>query len=138
MVFVRLRVALLAAMLALCGVLGSVGVVAANDTWCDADPPVLIRTPDGNLRIVYVVSSGPVQYLPQLVLPAIEYEVNSVASGDATQVRLDVTVKRGLLGESYAVRTEVWSGPVRTGTLLSSEYGNAGDAIRHSFRLNVG
>ena len=138
MPFVRLRVALLAAILTLSGVLGSAGGAAASETWCDVDPPVLIQTPEGNLRIVYVVSSGPVQYLPQLVLPTIDHEVRSVASGEATQVRLDVTVRRGLLGESYAVRTEVWSGPVRTGTLLSTEYGRAGEVMHHSFRLNVG
>lgn len=136
MFFARLRVALLAAILALSGLAGGAVTAAASDTWCDADPPVLIRTPGGNLRIVYVVSSGPVQYLPQLVVPAIDYDVRAVA-GDQTQVRLDVTVSRGLLGQGYAVRSEVWSGPARTGTLLSTEYGEAGEAMRHRFRLDV-
>jgi hypothetical protein len=138
MVFVRLRVALLAAILALSGVLGSAGSATASDTWCDVDPPVLIETREGNLRIVYVVSSGPVLYLPQLLNPAIDKEVRSVADGEATQVKLDVTVSPGLLGESYAVRSEVWTGPLRTGTLLSIEHGRAGEAMRHRFRLNVG
>ena len=133
----RLRVALLAAVLAVSGIAGAAGPVAASDTWCDADPPVLIRTPDGNLRVVYVVSSGPVQYLPQLLAPAIDYEARSVAN-DQTQVRLDVAVSRGLLGQSYAVKSEVWSGPARTGTLLSAEHGQAGEPMRHRFRLDVG
>lgn len=138
MVFVRLRVALLAAILALSGVLGSAGGAAASDTWCDVDPPVLIETPEGNLRIVYVINSGPVQYLPQLLVPAIDYEVRPVGDIAATQVRLNVTVSRGLLGQSYMVKSEVWSGPLRTGELLSTVYGRAGEVMRHPFRLNVG
>ena len=136
--FVRLRVALLAAILALSGVFGSTGTVLASDTWCDIDPPVLIQTPEGNLRIVYVVSSGPVVYLPQLLLPAIDVDVRPASGGDATAVRLDVTVSRGLLGQRYGVKSEVWTGPARTGTLLSTEYGTAGEAMHHKFRLNVG
>jgi hypothetical protein len=138
MCFVRLRVALLAAILAVSGVFGSAAPVLASETWCDVDPPVLIQTPEGNLRIVYVVSSGPALYLPQLLLPAIDYEVRSVSRGDGTAVRLDVTVARGLLGQGYAVKSEVWSGPARTGELLSVEYGSAGEPMRHKFRLNVG
>ena len=138
MFFLRLRVALLAAILALSGVLGSAGPALASDTWCDTDPPVLIQTPEGNLRIVYVVTSGPVLYLPQRLLPAVDYEVRSTSGGADTQVRLDVTVSRGLLGQRYAVRSEVWTGPARTGMLLSTEYGSAGEAMQHKFRLGVG
>jgi hypothetical protein len=138
MLLLRLRVALLAAILALSGVLGVAGPALASDTWCDTDPPVLIQTPEGNLRVVYVVSSGPVQYLPQLLVPAVGYEVRAVAGGDATQVRLDVTVSPGLLGQRYAVTSEVWTGPARTGTLLSTELGTAGETMQHKFRLDVG
>src|SRR5688572_5128408 len=117
MLVMRLRVALLAAILALSGVFASAGPALASETWCDIDPPVLIQTPEGNLRIVYVVSSGPVIHLPQLLVPAIDYEVRPAARGEATSVRLDVTVARGLLGQRYAVKSEVWSGPLRTGEL---------------------
>ncbi|HET7769166.1 MAG TPA: hypothetical protein VFN74_10375 [Chloroflexota bacterium] len=138
MFLARLRVTLLAALLALSGVFGSAAPVLASETWCDVDPPVLIKTPEGNLRVVYVVSSGPVVYLPQLLVPRIDYEVRSVSGGGATAVRLDVTVARGLLGERYDVKSEVWSGPARTGELLSVENGTAGEPMRHRFRLNVG
>ena len=138
MVFLRLRVALLAAILALSGVFGSAGTALASDTWCDVDPPVLIQTPQGNLRIVYVITSGPAVYLPQLLLPAIDHEVRSVSGGDDTQVRLHVTVSRGLLGQEYGVASEVWSGPARTGTLLSTDHGTAGEPMQHKFRLGVG
>ena len=138
MFLVRLRVAVLAALLALSGVFGSAAPVLASETWCDVDPPVLIKTPEGNLRVVYVVSSGPTVYLPQLLVPAIDYEARSVSGGDATAVRLDVTVSRGLLGERYGVKSEVWSGPARTGELLSVEHGTAGEPMRHRFSLNVG
>jgi len=134
----RLRVALLAAVVALSGVFGTAGSALASDTWCDVDPPVLIQTPNGQLRIVHVVSSGPAIYLPQLLLPAIDHEVRPAAGGEQTQVRMNVTVSKGPLGQDFAVKSEVWTGPARTGTLLSAEYGQAGEAMRHRFRLDVG
>ena len=138
MFLVRLRVAVLAVLLALSGVFGAAAPALASDYWCDTDPPVLIQTPEGNLRIVYVVTSGPPVHLPYLLLPAIDYDVQSVSGGDATQVRLNVTVSRGLLGQRYAVKSEVWTGPARTGTLLSTQTGTSGEPMSHKFRLNVG
>jgi hypothetical protein len=136
MMFLRLRVALLAAVLALAGVFGGAAPALASDYWCDVDPPVVIFTPEGRVRIVYVVNGGPVLYLPQLVLPEISYDVDP-AGPDMTKVELNVKVSRGLLGAGFDVRSQVWSGPAGTGTLLSTVYARAGETLRHTFRLNV-
>jgi hypothetical protein len=127
-----------AALLGTTGALGLSGTAAAGETWCDVDPPVAIWTPQGNLQIVYVVSSGPPLLLANLLLPAITYDTRAAEGGDATRVTLDVTVK-DLLGlvTHQAVRSEVWTGPARTGRLLSSVEGWSGSAMRHRFKLDV-
>jgi ribosomal protein S28E/S33 len=132
----RIRAALAASVLSTLLLLATAVTAFATETWCDVDPPVLIRTPGGHARVVYVVSSGPTEHLVQLLLPTISYETHSVASGDATQVKLDVTV-RDTDGHRHTVRSEVWSGPVRTGRLLSVLEGQSGSAMRHQFRLDV-
>ena len=108
----------------------------ASETWCDTDPPVLVQTPGGDVRIVFVVDSGPIQYLTQLLTPSVSTEVRSVQSGAATQVSVDVTV-RPLLGMTFPVHSEIWSGPLRTGSLLSTRDGSAGTAMHHVFILDV-
>ena len=140
----RRRNALVATLFGAAGALSLSGTAAASETWCDVDPPVVIRTPEGNLRVVYVVTSGPPQLLASLLLPAIDCEVRPAQGGEATRVQLSVTVKDtlglgGLLGLSgrQAVRSEVWSGPARTGELLSSVDGVSGSPMRHSFKLDV-
>jgi hypothetical protein len=110
--------------------------VFADETWCDVDPPVLIRTPDGNHRIVYLTDSGPARYRTQLVHPEIEYDVSAVRGQQATGVSLTVTVNASQ-GQAFAVQSEVWSGPRKTGELLSSCVGSADSPIRHTFRLDV-
>lgn len=132
------RRAIAATLLGAAGALSTSGTAAANETWCDVDPPVVIRTPQGNLRVVYVVTSGPPLLLANLLLPAISYDVRPAEGGDATRVQLNVTVKGllGLLGRQ-AVRSEVWSGPARTGDLLSSVDGVSDSPMRHSFKLDL-
>jgi hypothetical protein len=134
----RRRNVVVATLLGASGVLAMSGSAAASETWCDVDPPVLIRTPEGGLRMVYVVCSGPALLLPNLVVPAIEYEVRPGDGGDSTRVVMSVTVRDtlGLLG-GQAVRSEVWTGPVRMGELLSSEAGTSGSAMLHRFKLDV-
>jgi hypothetical protein len=116
--------------------LATAATAHADETWCDLDPPVLITTPGGNVRIVYVTDSGPLLNVAQLLLPAVGYEVKFVPGQNATDVTLSVTVPNGLFG-SFSCRSEVWTGLARTGQLLSSVSGTSGTAIRHRFRLNV-
>lgn len=128
----------MAALLGATGALGLSGTAAAGETWCDIDPPVAIVTPGGNLAVVYVVTSGPPLLLANLLAPAITYEVRPSESGDATRVAMDVTVKDplGVYGHQD-VRSEVWTGPARTGRLLSSVEGLSGSPMRHRFKLDV-
>ena len=108
----------------------------AEDTWCDADPPVAIVTPAGNLRIVYVVNGGPLLHVAQLVAPAISYRTHSTQGGERTLVHMDVTVAN-TDWHAHAYSSEVWTGPARTGTLLSRETGTMGKPVRHQFTLDV-
>jgi hypothetical protein len=109
----------------------------AGETWCDTDPPVLITTPAGNLAVVYVVTSGPAEHLASLLTPSITYTVQSTDGGTATNVKLTVTIADDLLGNHYAVGSEVWSGLARTGELYASQRGYSGQALQMQFKLAV-
>jgi len=132
----RSRFTLLAALLSLPLLQLAAAPAFASETWCDVDPPVLIGTPGGNVRMVYVVDSGPIQYLAQLLVPSVSYETRSIQDGGATRVTVDVTV-HPLLGLGFPVHSEIWSGPLRTGTLLSARDGSAGTPTHHVFVLDV-
>lgn len=130
------RTALVATVLGLLLLQTGVAPAFASETWCEPDPPVLITTPAGNRRVVYVVDAGPAEFLAQLLTPTISYDARSVQNGAATQVALDVTVPLAL-GETFPVHSEVWTGPQRTGTLLSSRDGAAGTLMHHVFILDL-
>jgi hypothetical protein len=131
-----LRRALAASALGLALVLRAAPTALAGETWCDTDPPVVIKTPGGETRVVYVVMAGPAEHLVDLLRAGTAYQVRPVQAGAATRVELDVTVADPV-GEAYAVRSEVWTGPLGTGERLSSRTGQAGDAMHHVFTLNV-
>jgi hypothetical protein len=126
--------AVVASVLLLCST--TVGAFA-SDTWCDIDPPVVIITPGGNIVLVYVVDSGPVEHLVSLLTPRVSYTVQPAAGGHATNVNMTVTVPNDLLGRNYAVGTEVWSGLARLGTKYTSAQGTAGTPIQLQFQLAV-
>jgi len=83
-----------------------------------------------------VVDAGPAEFLAQLLTPTISYQTRSVQNGAATQVSLDVTIQPAL-GQTFPVHSEVWTGPQRTGTLLSSRDGAAGTLMHHVFILDL-
>jgi hypothetical protein len=132
----RATMAALAATLSTAGTALLASPAHAEDTWCDADPPVLITTPGGSVRIVYVVNAGPLLHAAQLLTPAITYRTYSTHGGTKTMVQLDVTVANWD-GHGHAMRSEVWTGLARTGTLLSGESGTMGRTVRHQFTLDV-
>jgi hypothetical protein len=111
--------------------------VAAADVYCDTDPPVVIVTPAGNRAAVYVSNGGSAEHVASLLAPSISYTVKPVESGRATSVHLTVTVPDDALGSGYAVRSEAWSGPLRTGTRYDSETGFSGQPITLQFKLDV-
>ena len=116
--------------------LASVATAHADETWCDLDPPVNIRTPSGRNRGVFVTDSGPEAYRSELRSPDISYSVSPAEQGTATDVRLSLTVSDPS-GLRAAMRSEVWTGPNRTGTLLSGQDGTMGKTITHNFRLDL-
>ncbi len=126
----------LAALLVLVGFQISARPARASETWCDTDPPVAVRTPGGSVQVVYVVDSGPAEYLAELLTPSVDAQVQPVQSGAATQVAIDVAVSPAL-GVAFPIHSEVWTGPQRTGTRLSSRDGTAGTPLHHVFILDV-
>jgi hypothetical protein len=117
-------------------VLAAAGTAAADETWCELDPPVAIRTPAGRVRVVFVTDSGPAEYRRQLMNPDIEYSVRSADRGAATEVRMTVTI-RNVDDNHVPTRSEVWTGPNRSGQLLSSKEGHMGRPITHNFKLDL-
>jgi hypothetical protein len=118
--------------------LGLPGVgLADGDSWCDTDPPVLITTPAGNQVVVYVSDGGDATHAYSLIHPSITYTVQSVSSGTQTNVQLIVTIPDDVLGQHYAVQSQVWSGALRTGVLYASQSGKSGQPLSMQFRLAV-
>jgi hypothetical protein len=117
-------------------IFATAGPAFADETWCDLDPPVNVRTPSGRNRVVFVTDSGPEEYRRQLQSAEISYSVSPAGQGTATDVRLSVTVS-DVDGKHQAMRSEVWTGPNRTGTLLSGQDGTMGKTITHNFRLDI-
>jgi hypothetical protein len=131
-----MRVLLSALVAGLLLLFGTVGAVWAEETWCDTDPAVVIRTPAGNTVVVFVTDAGPIEHRTDLLHAAVDVDTQSVAGGAATQVRLTVTIPSSDGGQ-YAVHSEVWTAASRGGTLLSSADGLAGAALTHRFRLDI-
>jgi hypothetical protein len=109
--------------------------VAADETWCDVDPPVLIRTPGGNNVVVFVADGGADAYRDWLKRPQITYTVTR-APGRRTQVDLGVVIPAAD-GVAFPMRSRVWSSPGQGGVLLSERIGVAGETLGHSFQLDV-
>ena len=134
---VRFVSALIALLLALAPA-GGARPALASETWCDTDPPVTIVTPGGNLVVVYVVDTGPAEHLVALLTPQVTYTVRPAEGGRATDVEMHVTIQDGgLLGSSYDVGTEAWSGLLRTGAEFDSVRGIAGESMTLRFRLPI-
>lgn len=112
-------------------------VVHADETWCDTDPPVIITTPAGNHVVVYVFDGGPVQEAAYLLTPTVSYSVQSTANGTATGVHLTVLVQSDSLTGSYAMTSQVWSGPGGTGIKYAEGSGVSGTAVPLHFTLNT-
>jgi hypothetical protein len=138
---------------ALAGAVGAAAMLAgatpafADETWCDVDPPVLIRTPGGNNVVVFVVDAAADQYRDWLKRPQIAYAVIRTMgstsptgaadpTGRRTQVDLEVVIPLAD-GLPFPVRSGVWSSPGQHGVLFSERVGVAGETLRHTFWLDV-
>jgi hypothetical protein len=120
--------------LSLLGVAAAIpaGAAAAQD-WCDADPAVPIKTPSNNTVVLYVVNSGPTAYRAELFSTRPSYTVAAAGAGTDVVLTLDFDAVRQ--SPPPALISEVWTGPQRTGTRLSSQGGRFGQSVVHRFQI---
>jgi hypothetical protein len=114
-----------------------VPVARAWDEWCDSDPLLVIRTPEGRLVTVYCLIgvSGPTEVVAGLVgnlTPA-----STVApAGKQTRVTVTATVPCGG-GHGFRTRMKVTSKALGMGTVYGETTGTCGDPMAVSFLLPV-
>ena len=132
--------ALLVALVLLGAILGSATSAQAAE-WCDTDPLLIIRTPDGELVTVYLlVGAWGVVHLPAAqaasLLTASE-PVEATSGGHALRVTVNVTVPNDLFGSGFPTRAAVSSGPMGTGTIYATAEGTSGSSMRLRFTLPI-
>jgi hypothetical protein len=110
----------------------------ADETWCDMDPVQLVITSGGQLVPIFVTNGArSALHLPQLLLARITHTVKSVDNGTATLVTVSVTVPDALLGNSFATRSVVTSGPMGLLKVYALTTGTSGAPMTMQFKLNV-
>jgi len=110
----------------------------ASDTWCDIDPVQLVITSGGKLVPIFVTNSArSLLYVPQLLLARISHTTKSVDGGRATMVTVSSTVPNGILGETFATRSVVSSGPLGLLTVYGTNTGTSGTPMIVQFKLPV-
>lgn len=110
----------------------------ASDTWCDIDPVQLVITSGGKLVPIFVTNSArSLLYVPQLLLARISHTTKSVDGGRATLVTVSSTVPNGILGETFATRSVVSSGPLGLLTVYATNTGTSGTPMIVQFKLPV-
>jgi hypothetical protein len=125
-------------LLAVALVIGRVPVAGAVAEWCEDDPLVTIVTRAGNRVDVHVTNYGQgAQFLPAVKRATVFVEeVDSSHSGKVTEVKIHVVVPHHL-GQRFATRAVVSTGPSGTGTLLAVAEGRSGDTMQLEFKLDV-
>ena len=114
-----------------------VPVARAWDEWCDSDPLLVIRTPEGHFVTVYCLIGvyGPTAVVAGLVgnlTPA--YTV--AAAGHRTKVTVTATVPCGA-GTGFRTRMKVTSAPLGLGTEHGRTEGTCGAPLAVSFFLDT-
>ena len=111
-------------------------VAQAGSEWCDSDPTLLIRTPDGHIVTVYYLTGAlGLEHAPALLLTAVSYEAKAV--GDETAVTLHVTVPNDALGTGFPTRVKVSAGPAGSLMRYGEATGTSGTAMIVKFRLPI-
>jgi hypothetical protein len=114
----------------------AVPVARAWDEWCDSDPVLLIRTPEGRLVTVYCLigvygTKEVVAGLAGNLTPA--YTV--AARGHRTKVTVTATVPCGA-GTGFRTRMKVTSALLGTGKEYGRTDGTCGEPLAVSFFLD--
>lgn len=133
------RLAVLVVALLLAALAAPAPVARASEEWCEIDPVVVVKTPQGNVVPVYVTSAAPSpKYLPQLLTAKLSHETRPARGGRATVVWLEVDIPSDALsGDDFRTRSIVSTGPLATGTILATADGLSGRAVRLTFDLDV-
>ena len=131
--------ALLVATILLAALLGPGTPAVAAAEWCDTDPVLLIRTPDGGVVAAYLlVGALGAQHLPAAlaasVLAAAE-PLEATGGGRALRVTATVTVPHDLFDRGFPTRALVSSGPLGTGTVYAATEGTSGAPMTLRFTL---
>ena len=115
-----------------------VPVARAWDEWCDSDPLLVIRTPEGRLVTVYCLIGV---YGPKAVVAGLVGNLTptyTVApAGNRTRVTVTALVPCGL-GAGSPTRLLVTSRPLGAGTEYGQTKGPCGEPLAVSFFLDVG
>lgn len=108
----------------------------ASDQWCDTDPLVVVRTPEGALVPVFVNSGAlGVQHLLAVQLARITTEVGPAGRGTLVKVR--VLIPGDAFAGTFPTRTVASTGPLGTGTIYARADGSSGRTMTMTFTLPV-
>ena len=110
----------------------------AADSWCDTDPPLVVRTPAGNRVTVYCLTgvSGELHAV-QGLLGNLTLAYTATAAGlNRTRVVVTATVPCGL-GAAYPTRLTVSALPLGVGTVHGRTTGTCGRSMAVAFFLDL-
>ncbi len=110
----------------------------AMGQWCEEDPLVVIQTPGGSAVPLYVTNGAlGTEHLPAVLLAAIDYTTQSAEGGQATVVKLQVTIPDDSFDGHFETRSTVSTGPAKTGTIYAQGQGFSGQVMQMEFKLQV-
>ncbi len=115
-----------------------VPTAGAMGQWCEEDPLVVIQTPGGSQVPLYVTNGAlGEEHLPAVLLAAIDYTTQSTDGGQATVVKLWVTIPDDVFDGHFETRSTVSDGPAKTGTIYAQAQGFSGQTMWMEFKLQV-
>ena len=130
---------LLIALVVIVTLLGTTPPAVSAAEWCDTDPLLLIRTPDGGVVTAYLlVGALGAQHLPAALaasLLAAAEPLEATEGGRAMRVTATITVPDDLFASGFPTRAIVSSGPLGTGTVYAHVEGTSGAPMRLRFTL---
>jgi hypothetical protein len=113
----------------------------AGAEWCDTDPLILIRTPDGQIVLVFIlVGARGLEHLPAAQaasLLATSHTVESTSGGRATQVTVTVEVPDDLFERGFPTRAAITSGPLGSGKVHADTEGKSGQPMILRFTIPI-
>ena len=108
------------------------------DEWCESDPAVVIRTPQGKTVVVHVTNYAlGAQHIKALRDAKIDHAERPTPNGRGTRVGVEVVIPNDAYGTGFPVRSVVSSRAHGGGTVYDEERGVSGNTLRLSFTLDV-